>query len=152
MTTYVDTNALVRFYIPRHKQDLADLPNLLTDSNPIPVPQLLRMETLNAFERLVFEWKNGGSWRVTPEIAAIAKAQFDEDLAEESFLKRTTVPLHELEMVFEKLVSKHSAKYGFRTYEILHVASALILGCKHFLSFDVKAKSLAKVEGLYLTA
>jgi len=148
MTTYVDTNALVRFYIPRQKQDLSALPNLLIDTNPIPIPQLLRMETLNAFERLVFEWKNGGSWRVTPEIAAVAKAQFDEDLVEESFLKRTTIPLHEIEMVFEKLVSKHSAKYGFRTYDILHLASALILGCKHFLSFDVKAKSLAEIEGM----
>lgn len=115
MTTYVDTNALVRFYIPRQKEDLSTLPGLLNDSDPIPVPQLLRLETLNAFERLVFEWKNGGSWRVTPEIAAIAKSHFDEDLEAQNFLTRTTVPLHELELVFEKLVSKHSAKHGFRT-------------------------------------
>ena len=73
MTTYLDTNALVRFYIPRNKEDLTTLPELLKYSDPIPVPQLLRMEILNAFERLVFEWKKGGSWRVTPEIAAIAK-------------------------------------------------------------------------------
>ena len=115
MTTYIDTNALVRFYIPRNKEDLTTLPGLLKNSDPIPVPQLLRMETLNAFERLVFEWKNGGSWRVTPEIAAITKSQFDEDLEAQKFLIRTTVPLHELEMVFEKLVAKHGAKHGFRT-------------------------------------
>ena len=148
MTTYVDTNALIRFYIPRQKEDLTTLPELLKNSDPIPVPQQLRMETLNAFERLVFEWKNGGSWRVTPEIAAIAKSQFDEDIEAQTFLKRTTIPLHELEMVFEKLVAKHSAKQGFRTYDILHVASALILDCKSFLTFDAKAQSLAKLEGM----
>ena len=148
MNTYVDTNALVRFYLPRNRQDLTKLPELLSYSNPFPVPQLLRMETLNAFQRLVFEWKHGRSWRVTPEIAAIATSQFDEDLEAQTFLKRTTIPLHELEMVFEKLVAKHSAKHGFRTYDILHVASALIMDCKSFLTFDVKVKMLAELEGL----
>jgi predicted nucleic acid-binding protein len=148
MTTYIDTNALVRFYIPSNKEDLTTLPGLLKNSDPIPVPQLLRMETLNAHERLVFEWKKGGSWRVTPEIAAVSKLHFDEDLQAEAFLKRTTIPIHELEMVFDKLVAKHSAIHGYRTYDILHVASALILDCKSFLTFDLKAQSLAKLEGL----
>ena len=79
------------------------------------------------------------------KLQPLPKHSLYEDLEAEVFLKRTTIPLHELEMVFEKLTSKHSAKYGFRTYDILHVAAALILGCKHFLSFDLKAKSLAEI-------
>jgi predicted nucleic acid-binding protein len=31
---------------------------------------------------------------------------------------------------------------------VIHVASALVLGCDIFWSFDAKAKKLAKLEGL----
>jgi predicted nucleic acid-binding protein len=50
--------------------------------------------------------------------------------------------------MFRELSNRHTAKGGFRTYDILHVASALVLGCDTFWSFDAKAKKLAKLEGL----
>ncbi len=53
-----------------------------------------------------------------------------------------------LKDVFDRLSYRHTAKHGFRTYDILHVASALLLGCDTFWSFDVKALKLAKLEGL----
>jgi len=49
---------------------------------------------------------------------------------------------------FEKLSQRHTAKHGFRTYDMLHVASALTLQCTHFFSFDKKALDLAQLEGL----
>ena len=53
-----------------------------------------------------------------------------------------------LERQFEELSLRHTAKYGFRTYDLLHVASALIFDCDTFWSFDTKASRLAKLEGL----
>ena len=50
----------------------------------------------------------------------------------------------------EQLSLRHTARRGFRTYDLLHVASALLLGCDSFLSFDEKASQLAKLEGLHL--
>ena len=44
--------------------------------------------------------------------------------------------------------SQHTARHGFRTYDLLHVASALTLKCDGFWSFDPKASKLAALEGL----
>jgi predicted nucleic acid-binding protein len=45
-------------------------------------------------------------------------------------------------------VHRHTIKRGFRAYDIMHVAAALLLGCDTFWSFDAKAKKLAELEGL----
>lgn len=60
---YSDANVLTRYYLQYDVQgDSRAL--LLGDAamaaGPIPVPTLLRLEVSNAFQRLVFETKNGG--------------------------------------------------------------------------------------------
>ncbi len=54
----------------------------------------------------------------------------------------------DVEPEFLSLVARHTARQGFRTYDILHVASALTLRCKRFISYDTKANTLAKAGGL----
>jgi predicted nucleic acid-binding protein len=83
-----------------------------------------------------------------PEIAMLARAEVDEGLAIGDFLKWSPLPEDELDEAFDMLSFRHTAKHGFRTYDILHVSSALLLGCDTFWSFDVKARKLAKLEGL----
>jgi len=58
------------------------------------------------------------------------------------------IPVSELEQQFEELSLRHTARRGFRTYDLLHVASALALKCGMFWSFDPKASKLAALEGL----
>jgi predicted nucleic acid-binding protein len=41
-----------------------------------------------------------------------------------------------------------TARLGFRTYDLLHVASALVLGCDTFWSFDERTRNLARREEL----
>jgi predicted nucleic acid-binding protein len=53
-----------------------------------------------------------------------------------------------LDDLYYDLVHRHTAKHSFRTNDVLHVASALILGCDTFWSFDSKARKLAELEGL----
>lgn len=46
------------------------------------------------------------------------------------------------------LSRSHTAKGGHRTLDVLHVATAVHLGAKEFLSFDARQKKLAKAAGL----
>ncbi len=46
------------------------------------------------------------------------------------------------------LSSRFTAKGGHRTLDVLHVATAVHLGAKEFLSFDGRQKKLAKSVGL----
>ena len=48
----------------------------------------------------------------------------------------------------EALGRRHTEGLGAPGMDILHVASALALGCDTFWTFDAKARKLAKLEGL----
>ena len=49
------------------------------------------------------------------------------------------------------LSEKHTPSRGTRTLDILHVAFALQLGCKDFITCDTKQATLAKASGLRVT-
>ena len=48
----------------------------------------------------------------------------------------------------EQLSAQHTRKGGHRGFDILHVATALELGAKEFLTFDGRQTTLAKAAGL----
>ena len=50
--------------------------------------------------------------------------------------------------ISERLSAQYTRTQGHRTFDILHVATALHFGAKDFLTFDVNQKKLAKAEGL----
>lgn len=50
--------------------------------------------------------------------------------------------------IAERLSKTYTKKAGFRFADILHVATALHLGVKEFLTFDLHQKKLAHAEGL----
>jgi predicted nucleic acid-binding protein len=152
MKPYADTNFLSRFYL-RLKESEETIAGFLErarvqGSGPLPVTWLHRMETLNSFELYVFAGTVGGQVRVTREQAAAAAATFRDDLGRPSFVRPVHLEFSELEAEFEELALRHAARHGFRTYDLLHVSSALLLGCDTFWSFDPKASKLAKLEGL----
>jgi hypothetical protein len=47
-----------------------------------------------------------------------------------------------------RLSVRYTAGRGHRSFDILHVAGALELGAKSFLTIDINQKMLAKSEGL----
>jgi len=151
MSAFADTNFFTNIWTNlAHSDEAHDLfGGLLERNGHLPVTRLLRMEITNSLNRLVFETRNGSQIiRVTPEAAMAAKGQFDDDLEKGDFLQWAMISEMELEEVFNMLSARHTAKHGFRTYDILHVASALLLGCDTFWSFDAKVKQLARLEGL----
>ena len=151
MALYCDTNLLIRLYVDLPESALA-LQRLgqyrRRGEAKIPVTWLHQIETFNAFEQLVFLTRQGGGMRMTPETTALAAAQFEEDLATGHGLESTPLAAHDLVKQTRALSQRHTAKHGFRAYDVAHVATALILGCEEFWSFDLKAKQLAALEGL----
>ena len=52
----------------------------------------------------------------------------------------------------EKLVETHTALTGVRSLDILHLASALMLGASDFVTFDKRQAALAGRVGLRVVA
>ncbi len=151
MSPYADTNFFTRIYLRLADSEeawrLADaLPSKAGCS--VPVTWLHRLEFVNALQLHLFSARSPGQPFVTPEQAALALANFREDLTKEGFVRNAVVSIGDLENQFEELSLRHTAKHGFRTYDLLHVASALALKCDTFWSFDPKASRLAALEGL----
>ena len=59
-----------------------------------------------------------------------------------------TPALAEVNREVERLGGLHTKIIGTRTLDILHVAQALVLGIKEFLTFDARQAALAKAAGL----
>ena len=47
-----------------------------------------------------------------------------------------------------RLSERHSASYGTRSLDILHVAAATVMRVEHFVSFDARQRVLAAALGI----
>ena len=151
MKSYADTNFFTNYYLELAEGERArELLNHLAPHNHLlSITWLLHLEYANALERMVFETRQGGQrYRATPEGAAAAHAQFEENLRDEIHIHEVVLPLLRVMDDCRALILRHTAKHGFRTYDIVHVASALALGCDTFWSFDQRVLRLARLEGL----
>jgi predicted nucleic acid-binding protein len=151
MTPYADSNFYTRLYLELPESPEAD--RLLRDAQEseaplLPLTWLHRVEVLNAFQLHVFQAQDSGQSHISAKQATLAHDNFRNDIEKSDFLRRVTIPDTELEKKFEELSLRRAARYGFRTYDLLHVAFAILLGCDRFWSFDAKAVLLAKLEGL----
>lgn len=152
---YADTNALARFYIDLPGSSAAR--TLLKShadggGEPLPVTWLLELELINALEQAVHTSRTSGQMRVTSEHAAAAHAFFREDVESAAWLRHAELPMRPFQDRFVDLALRHTAKLGCRAYDLLHVASALVLGCTDFWTFDLKARRLAETVGLRLNS
>lgn len=145
---YADTNFFTNTLIDMTHRDAAE--QLIVEcSHTLPVTWLHRLEVVNALQLCVFVSRQGTQQlRVTPEFATAAEGRFFDEVDLGIHYLHTAVDPSAVETVFQQLSHRHTAMEGFRTYDIMHVASALVLGCDTFWSFDAKAKKLAKLEGL----
>ena len=149
MIPYADTNFLVRLFLdlPDSDEVLALADREARGGMALPVSWLHRLEVCNALQCYVFQ-RDPTRRRVTSEQAAVAWADFLEETRVPGRLRPKTISPTDLERQFEELSFRHTARHGFRTYDLIHVASALLLGCDTFWTFDMKAARLAALEGL----
>ena len=76
-----------------------------------------------------------------------AQAKLQSNLASGGVLL-VAVDWSDVHSVAERLSAQHTLSGGHRSFDILHVATALHLGAGEFLTFDVNQRKLAQAEGL----
>jgi predicted nucleic acid-binding protein len=155
MRVYADTNFLVQLYVPAPESDKVQ--SVLAGARIEGLAQLLMtwllyVETINAFEQYVFISRTLGTLRITSEQASIAQHAFKQHVQAAEFLISSDVPIRDIAQHCEELSRRHTARYGTRIYDLVHVASALLLNCEYFWSFDQRVRKLARLEGLKLNA
>ena len=140
MVAYADTSFLVSLYcqdansIPAQKAAAASMFSFA-------FTPLLHHESRNAMRLAVF--RNA----ITPDECADALADMETDV-KSGVLAETPVAWAEVYAEAEALSAAHTAKLGTRAIDVLHVASAAVLGAKDFFTFDTRQKALAVKAGM----
>lgn len=146
--TYADTNFFANLLVEMtHHREAEQLARDCDDA--LPVTWLHRLEVINALQQCVFLSRQGlQKLRLNSEQALIMEAYFFDELDASRRFARVEIDGDHVERVFHDLAHRHTAAHGFRTYDLLHVSAALVLGCDTFWSFDQKARRLAGLERL----
>jgi predicted nucleic acid-binding protein len=84
---------------------------------------------------------------IEPGEAARFLAEFEADRAS-GRLHLQVCNLAEVVDEGKRLSATHTIAGGHRGFDVLHVASALVVGARQFLTFDGNQKTLAEAEGL----
>lgn len=144
MSAYFDSGVIAKWYVPEHGS--AAVHALRKKFRPPAVlTHLHRIELVAAFHLKVFRKE----MPLAIATQAVADLQTDVDAGIWS------TPSYDLAAVHaraEHLASRYAAKLGTRTLDILHVAAALELGEKRFVTSDVRQARLAAAVGLRVTA
>ena len=140
MTAYADTGFLCSLYAPDAHTGLA-VTRMTRQTLPLPVTWLHQLEFRNALRLRIFR----GEITLTQRDASINAMVADFAAG---VLTHAELPLADLTTEAERMSALHSETLGTRSLDILHVASALVLGLPEFLTFDHRQNALAKAAGL----
>ncbi len=138
--TYVDPSALRRLYIhePRSR---AFCVWLARTRGPLPLTLHGRAELVNSIQLAVFRRM------ITPDVADGALADLGSDLSE-GRLALADVPWRRALDRATELSRLHTPVLGTRTLDVLHVASAVELGCRALVTYDERQAALARAVKL----
>ena len=115
-----------------------------TLGKPLPFTPLHRLEFRNSIRRRVFE-----SFITSVEARRILR-QAENDLRGGAILFHTPSEWTDLLRRCEELSAKYTEDHGYRSLDLLHIALALELKAKRFLSFDRQQRELAQAQELEL--
>jgi predicted nucleic acid-binding protein len=144
VTAYADTGFLCSLYAPDAHTRRA-IARMRRQALPLPISWLHQLEFRNALRLRVFRAEITPSQRDASLNAMLA------DLAA-GVLEAAAPPLPALLIEAERLGALHTETLGTRSLDILHVASALVLGLGECLTFDNRQAALAKAAGLRVPA
>jgi predicted nucleic acid-binding protein len=107
----------------------------------IPTTRLIELEMETALNALAFRGA------ITPAELKAAKSLIAGMTNRGKFV-RAELSLDEIADESFRLSSRIAIKTGCRTLDLMHVASALLLGCRVFVSTDQRQLKAAKLAGL----
>ncbi len=140
MSGYADAALLCSLYAPDAHTARA-VACLGKQSQPLPIVWIHQLEVRNALRLRVFRREITRVQRDTSLNALLA------DLAN-GVLVIGSPPLTEVLTEAERRSALHSDTLGTRNLDILHVAAAVVLGSREFLTFDRRQANLASAAGL----
>lgn len=141
MKVYADTSFLVSLYcLDAHSARAAQQVRRLAPA--LILTPLTELELTNALELRIFRKE------ARPGEIRAAQAELQKHI-EGGFFSVVAMPVGAHELA-RRIALRHSAAAGVRTLDILHVASAVLLGAERFWTFDDRQAKLAQTEGLRL--
>jgi predicted nucleic acid-binding protein len=137
---YADSSFLASLYLPDAKTESANA-FLAKAQTPLAFTSFNRVELRNALRNMVARGEAPSS--------AVAKTfpMVEGDLNDGLLVERN-LDLGKLLKVAEQLSSRHGEKHAIRCVDLLHVASAHVLGTGVFLTFDRQQATFARQTGL----
>lgn len=139
MSSYADTGFLLSLYVFDGNSNLAAA-QIKQANLPLPLTPFGEFELTNAVSLRLFRRE------IPAAEAKDVRASILQDIQGGILLRR---PLEAV--VYEKaaeIARRRTPHLGTRALDVLHVASALVLGCRRFHTFDDNQRLLARSEGL----
>lgn len=140
---YLDTGLVLKLVV---EEPLSEVVRILLQKKRVPVPytRLVEIEVENTLCAKLFRKE------ITAQEHKGAR-NLVQDLLQEGFFFRPKLSLEELFLESLEGMSEATVKTGCRTLDLLHVVSAVILGCSEFVTADKRQAEAAKVYGLKTT-
>jgi predicted nucleic acid-binding protein len=136
---YVDPSALLKLYL--HERESASMNAWRAKTKgALAITHHGRVEIVNAICLAAHRRE------ITADAMRDTLASFDEDIAAGSFRQSDLLWRATLNRAGE-LSRTYSHKFGTRTLDVLHVATALELGLRTFITFDGRQQELARAVG-----
>lgn len=137
---YVDPSALARLYL--HEEGSREMAAWRARTRgPLAVTHHGRTEIVNALCRAAF------LGHLDAEGLAEALTDFATDFSEGRLHQADILWRAALDRASD-LSRRHTPTLGTRSLDVLHVACALELNLRRFLTFDIRQRQLAKLTGL----
>jgi predicted nucleic acid-binding protein len=139
---YADPSALLKLYL-KEPESRAMATWRVKHSAPLPVTQHGRVEMINGIGLAAHRGF------IAEPISAAALTALDDDFSQGRYIQADLFWRAALKRAGD-LSRKHTPTLGCRSLDVLHVASALELNIKYFVTFDVRQQQLARAVGLKL--
>jgi predicted nucleic acid-binding protein len=140
---YADPSALLKLYI--HEPESAAVSRWRARTRgALPLTPHGRLEIVNGIGLAAFRKA------ITTEAWRDALASFEEDCEHGSYAEMD-VPWRAVLRRAVEISRFHTPRLGARSLDVLHVATALELGLRRFVTFDRRQQHLARATGLSTT-
>jgi predicted nucleic acid-binding protein len=140
MVIYPDTSFLFSLYVTEGTSLLAEAYSQRL-SEPIVFTPFHRLELRTAMRLRVFRNE------LSLDNLRMALRENDEDVAE-GILQHTPLVWADALREAERLGEAHLTEVEVRSGDLLHIASAILLGAREFVTFDQRQTALARRAGL----
>jgi predicted nucleic acid-binding protein len=144
--TYPDTSFLCALYVAQSSSAKA-LQFMSQQSTALVGSSLLFYEFRQSVQFQVFRHSRDKTQGYSATAGQLSLSALQGNIAAGVF-QMPAVDWADVHRIAERLAFQYTSSQGHRSFDVLHVATAIHLGAREFLTFDENQKKLATAEGL----